>query len=355
MSEILPQDLYDRLYRSNPSLVKTRDFEEIDVRTNTLIFAFLVLVNGYQFFIAPLLISITPWFTLTLLPTLLFSSTTGVMVHEAIHGLLHPNPHRNRRMGQVMAVFMGIAYDVQRFDHLRHHRISRTENDCDEIYIAPRPSAHRVLNYYYRKLFGAYWHDFVLTAIVCFLPPRFIFPTMSFIYGSTVEPTDHSALSITLRNKKLSAMRTEGACILLLLACSAYLYGANLWVLVVLYLLRAFILTVLDSFAHYQTPINDSLFARNVKVPIFFERVCLMNFNYHGTHHIFPTVPWHKIPQCMQHFEPNFCLITHGGLLRSLKAKYTPPRPFSVWPRGWLAGGREEKERCSNPISARLP
>ncbi|AMB88142.1 hypothetical protein AWM79_23845 [Pseudomonas agarici] len=349
MSEVPPQDLYDRLYRGNPSLVKTRDFEDVDVRTNNLIFAFLVLVNLYQFFIAPLLLSITPWFMLTLLPTLLFSSTTGVMVHEAIHGLLHSDARRNRRMGQVMAVFMGIAYDLQRFDHLRHHRISRTENDCDEIYIAPHPSRRRVLNYYYRKLFGAYWHDFVLSAVVCFLPIRFIFPIMSFIYGSTIEQADHSALSITLRNKKLSALRTEGACILLLLGCSAYLYDGNLWVLVVLYLLRALILTVLDSFAHYQTPINDSLFARNVKVPIFFERVCLMNFNYHGAHHIFPTVPWRKIPQYMHLFEPDFCLITHGSLLRSLKAKYKPPRAFSVWPNGWLAGGRKEKEGCSNP------
>jgi fatty acid desaturase len=353
MGEILPQDLYDRLYRGNPSLVKTRDFAEISVRTNYLIFALLVMVNGYQFFIAPILISINPWFMLTLLPTLLFASTTGVMVHEAIHGLLHPNARRNRRMGQVMAVFMGIAYDLQRFDHLRHHRISRTEHDCDEIYIAPQPSVRRVINYYYRKLFGAYWHDFVLTAVVCFLPARFIFPIMSFIYGSAVEPADHSALSITLRNKKLSALRIEGTCTLLLLACSAYLYGANIGVLVFLYLLRALILTVLDSFAHYQTPINDSLFARNVKVPLFFERVCLMNFNYHGAHHIFPTVPWNKIPQHMQHFEPDFCLITHGSLLRSLIAKYKPPRVFSVWPRGWLAGGSKEHQGCSNPTSSR--
>lgn len=338
------QHLHDSLYLGNPTLVKTRDFHDIDVTTNRLIFVFLVLVSGYQFLVAPLLISISPWFILTLLPTLLFSSTTGVMVHEAIHGLLYPDPLKNRRMGQVMAVFMGIAYDLQRFDHLRHHRISRTEQDCDEVYIAPRRSTRKVLNYYYRKLFGAYWHDFVLTALVGFLPTRFIYPVMSFIYGSTIVPSDHSALSIILRNQKLSALRAEGACILLLLTCSAFLYGANLWVLVILYLLKAFILTVLDSFAHYQTPINDSLFARNVKVPLFFERVCLMNFNYHGVHHIFPTVPWNKIPRYMQHFEPDFSLITHGGLFRSLKAKYKPPRAFSVWPRGWLAGGRKEEK-----------
>ncbi len=338
------QHLHDSLYLGNPTLVKTRDFCDIDVTTNRLIFLFLVLVSGYQFLVAPLLISISPWFILTLLPTLLFSSTTGVMVHEAIHGLLYPDPLKNRRMGQVMAVCMGIAYDLQRFDHLRHHRISRTEHDCDEVYIAPRRSTRKVINYYYRKLFGAYWHDFVLTALVGFLPTRFIYPVMSFINGSMIVPSDHSALSIILRNQKLSALRAEGACILLLLTCSAFLYGGNLWVLVILYLLKAFILTVLDSFAHYQTPINDPLFARNVKVPLFFERVCLMNFNYHGAHHIFPTVPWNKIPRYMQHFEPDFCLITHGGLFRSLKAKYKPPRVFSMWPRRWLAGGRREEK-----------
>lgn len=102
------------------------------------------------------------------------------------------------------------------------------------------------------------------------------------------------ALSITLRANKLGSLRIEGACTLLLLTCSALLYGTHWWVLAILYLLRALILTVLDSFAHYQTPLNDPLFGRNVKVPIFFERVCLLNFNYHGAHHIFPTVPWDK-------------------------------------------------------------
>ena len=355
MSETLQQSLYGRLFLGNPTLVKTRDFEDIDATTNTLIFAGLVLVNGYQFVVAPLLIPTSPWFILTLLPTLLFSSTTGVMVHEAIHGLLHPDPLKNRRMGQVMAVFMGIAYDLQRFDHLRHHRVSRTEHDCDEIYIAPRRSRRKVLTYYYRKLLGAYWHDFLLTTVVCFLPTRFIYPLMSCIYGTKAAPSDNSALSISLRNKKLSALRTEGLCNLLLLTGSAFLYGAHWWVLVVLYVLRALILTVLDSFAHYGTPINDSLFARNVKVPVLLARVCLMNFNYHGVHHIFPTVPWNKIPQHMRHFEPDFCLITHGGLLLALKAKYMPPRAFSLWPRGWLAGGCNEERSVAGPGPARAP
>lgn len=335
------QDLYDQLYINFPPLVKRQDFEDINVATNRLIFLLLVLVNCYQFFIAPMLITFSPWFILTLLPALLFSSTTGVMVHEAIHGLLDPDPVKNRQMGRVMAVFMGIAYDLQRFDHLLHHRISRTQLDCDEVYVAEHHSKRKVLGYYYRKLFGAYWHDFILTVFVGFLPTRYIYPVMSRVCGSSFDPSDNSALSIMIRNRKLRALRAEGGYIFILLACSTYFYWSDLWVLIVLYLTKAFILTILDSFAHYQTPLNDSLFARNVKMPFYFEKICLLNFNYHGAHHIFPTVPWNKIPRYMEYFYPDFCLITHGGLGRALKAKYKPPRVFTSWPSKWLAGGAQ--------------
>lgn len=335
--------LYASLYTNRPPLVKKRDFGDINVAGNRLIFLFLLLVFAYQLFIAPLLLNISTWFLLSLLPTLLFTSTTGVMVHEAIHGLLHPSPRQNRLMGQVMAVCIGQAYDLQRFDHLLHHRLSRTQNDCDEIYIAKRRSTRKVIKYYYRKLLAAYWHDFILTVCIGFLPSRYIYRIMNGLNGSSMAPDDNSALSITLRNGRLKALRIEGACSLVLLACSAGLYWQHLWVLLTLYLARAFILTVLDSFAHYQTPINDSLFARNVTVPRFFEKVCLLNFNYHGVHHIFPTVPWNKLPGYREYFQPDFYLITHGGLGQSLKEKYKPPRVFSHWPDKWLPGGARQK------------
>lgn len=34
------QELYERLYKVSPTLVKTRDFEDTDVATNRLIFSF---------------------------------------------------------------------------------------------------------------------------------------------------------------------------------------------------------------------------------------------------------------------------------------------------------------------------
>ncbi|MEB0288891.1 hypothetical protein QN355_20375, partial [Cryobacterium sp. 10S3] len=74
-----------------------------------------------------------------------------------------------------------------------------------------------------------------------------------------------------IRTNKLTALRWEGMASILLLAAGTLLYWPFLWILVCLLILRALILTVLDSFAHYGTPLNDSSFAKNVRMPYFFE------------------------------------------------------------------------------------
>ncbi|MEB0140490.1 MULTISPECIES: fatty acid desaturase [unclassified Undibacterium] len=325
-------DLYPMLYRQSPPLIKTKQLDEIPAAMNGVIFVVIAAINLYQFLGAPLLIARNPWYALTLIPTLLISSTTGVLVHEAIHGMLHRHPAANRLMGQVMAVFVGISYDLQRIDHLKHHKWSRTVNDCDEVYLAPAKSRRKIARYYYSKLVGAFYHDFFLTCVIAWLPRALMLRVMSVLYATRVDGTDGSPLSTLIRTNKLTALRWEGMASILLLAAGTLLYWPFLWILVCLLILRALILTVLDSFAHYGTPLNDSSFAKNVRMPYFFERYCMLNFNYHGVHHVFPTTPWIHLPAHMQHFAPNFYFIQHGGLRAALKAKYTPPRCISAFP-----------------------
>lgn len=91
-----------------------------------------------------------------------------------------------------------------------------------------------------------------------------------------------------------------------------------------------------------------------MKVPIFFERVHLMSFNYQGANYIIPSAPLNKTPQNMQNFEADLYFITHGSLFRPLKAKHKPSRALSVQPHEWLPGGSKEEERCPSPFSHRL-
>jgi fatty acid desaturase len=267
-----------------------------------------------------------------LLPTLLIAPTTGVLVHEAIHGMLHPNVMINRRMGQLMAVFVGISYDMQRIDHLKHHKWSRTEADCDEVYVSSKTDTRKVARYYYAKLLGAFWPDFFLTNFICFLPRRAIMGVMSALYMRPVTTDGGTPLAVLVRTNKLPALRAEGAVSLLLLAGSLFLYREHLWLFAALIFARALILTVLDSFAHYGTLINDTGFAKNVRMPVWLERGCMLNFNYHGVHHIFPTTPWVHLPKHMYYFAPHFYFIQHGGLFSALKKKYSPPRAIAQFP-----------------------
>lgn len=326
----LGSELYQMLYRQLPPLIKTKQLDEIPAAMNGLIFAVVVAINLYQFLGAPVLIAMNPWFILTLIPTLLISSTTGVLVHEAIHGMLHRNPAINRLMGQVMAVFVGISYDLQRIDHLKHHRRSSTVNDCDEVYVAPTKSRRNIARYFYSKLVGSFYHDFLLTLVIGWLPRNLMLQVMSIIYARKVDGTP---LSTLIRTNKLAALRWEGLASILLLSAGTLLYWPFIWILASLFILRALILTVLDSFAHYGTPLNDIPFAKNASLPYFIEKYCMLNFNYHGVHHVFPTTPWIYLPNKMQHFAPNFYFIQHGSMLAALKAKYTPPRCIPAFPQ----------------------
>jgi fatty acid desaturase len=330
--EIQHQDFTKTLYRASPPLIKTAHLDEIPVALNAAIFAAATLVNLFQLLLAPLLIERPLWLAVALLPTLLIAPTAGVLVHEAIHGMLHPNVTINRRMGQLMAVFVGISYDMQRIDHLKHHKWSRTAADCDEVYVAPKTDPRKVVRYYYAKLLGAFWPDFFLTNLVCFLPRKAILVVMGVLYMRPLAADGGAPLAVLVRTNKLPALRAEGALSLLLLAGGAFPYREHLWLFAALIFARALILTVLDSFAHYDTPLNDTAFAKNVRMPVWLERGCMLNFNYHGVHHIFPTTPWVYLPRRMHYFAPQFYFIQHGGLLSALRKKYSPPRAIAQFP-----------------------
>jgi fatty acid desaturase len=46
------------------------------------------------------------------------------LVHEAVHGHLHPHPGVNDRLGRVLAVLFLAPFDTLRFGHLSHHALN---------------------------------------------------------------------------------------------------------------------------------------------------------------------------------------------------------------------------------------
>jgi len=331
----MQSNLMEILYQNKPkNLVRLNHHStKIPNALNLVLFTGIFLINIYQFFIVPIVINYNMYYAFTLIPCLFFIPTTGVIVHEAIHNLMHTNLKINRFMGRVMAVFVGISFDLQRIDHLKHHVYNRTEKNCDEVYNPQLMSLPKAtFHYFYNNIIGVYWHDFFLTLIICHFPQRTIFTIMSYVYGKKISSSTDSVLNSVINTNKLPALRLEGMALLLLLVLSSYLYGKYLAILIGLYILRALILAGLDSFAHYDTPLNDVLFAKNIKLPKLIEKFIFMNFNNHGVHHIFPTVSWWFLPNYKQFFAPNFYFITHGSIWNAIRKKYSKPFPLVSFP-----------------------
>jgi fatty acid desaturase len=330
MKDSLTETLYRR--KSSP-LVKLDNTVKIKTKPNVAIFAFVLLISLYQLLIAPLLIKINFYFALTLIPCFCFAHSTWIVVHEAIHNMLHPNPRINRCLGRIMAVVMGISYDLQRIDHLRHHIYSRTIKNCDEIY-NPHTTSHlrARINYFFNHSVGIYWYDFFLTLILCHLPKSLLYRAMSMMQRKTINKDTDCVLNSLIKNNKLRFVKQDGIALLVLLMLSIFLYKSYLGLFFCTYIIRAQILAVLDSFAHYDTPLNDIIFAKNCYLPAWMAKYIFMNFNYHGVHHLFPTVPWYLLPAYKNYFAPKFYLIDHGNLCDALKTKYQLPHALEYFP-----------------------
>src|SRR5690242_5497865 len=66
---------------------------------------------------------------LRLLCAVVFSysaNTLFSLLHEATHGILHPNPIINEWGGRIAAIFFPTSLTIQRAYHLTHHRNNRT-------------------------------------------------------------------------------------------------------------------------------------------------------------------------------------------------------------------------------------
>ena len=67
---------------------------------------------------------------LIVLSAVVFSFVNNTMfslLHEATHGILHPNRTANDWLGRTAAAFFPTSYSMQRAFHLTHHKHNRSE------------------------------------------------------------------------------------------------------------------------------------------------------------------------------------------------------------------------------------
>jgi fatty acid desaturase len=263
-------------------------------RSNAALAVFHITVNVFQFFLLPLcLLPVNTAWGWTLLPLAFMNNPFWSLIHEAIHDLFHASPHCNMLFGRAAAVQFGAPFRILRSSHLLHHRLNRIPMEATELYDAARCSrARAAAGYFFQILGGLYLLEFLTS--VLFLLPRAWIEGVNRRYISS-----HSVSSILMQNwttgEAIREIRVDGALVLVWFGLSLWCYGASWPLLLILVAARGFLISFLDNVYHYRTPVNDVLYASNLRLPAPLAGL-LLNFNLHGIHHRNPAVPWSRLP-----------------------------------------------------------
>lgn len=271
----------------------------IPLRLNLVLGSALLGLNLFVLIALPLLHAPLAWTAAALAVVALLSPTLWALVHEAIHGLLHPQRRWNHLGGRVLAVAFGSPLRAMRFAHLRHHRYNRTRWGSDEIYdpvTQPRWLAY--LTHYVRITFGLYAAE-ITVLFACWLPRSVLLPPLREACPDLPDGSAGMAKMLErdlLSEEGLREMRIDSLGVLALYGTSFVLYGSAAWLVAAFLALRAFLASQLDHAPHHGTPVEQRDHALNLTAPRWLHRL-LLNFPLHRTHHQNPHLPWTSLPQ----------------------------------------------------------
>ena len=267
----------------------------IPLTLNLCLASFHTAINLYQFLILPLwLLPGNPAWGWTLLPLAFLNNPYWSLIHEAIHDLFHPSRKANAFVGRSMAIFFGAPFRILRLSHLLHHKLNRLPVEGTEYYDKTKSSkAGAAPGYYFQILLGLYLAEVLSTLF--FLLPR---SWLKRFKERFLAPQSVSGLLMQnwLGVEALREIRFDGVLTLALFSVSFYCYGEHWPLLLAVLAARGFLISFLDNVYHYETPVGDVFYARNLRLNGALERL-LLHFNLHGIHHLNPAIPWSDLPR----------------------------------------------------------
>jgi len=236
------------------------------------------------------------WATLAAAVVFAFASNTIFsLLHEAVHGIFHPNATVNRWVGRLAACFFPTSFTVQRAFHLTHHRYNRTPHEQFDLI---RPGDNRLLKIaqWYCILTGLYG---LSPSIFCLVyaasPALFRMRWWARQDGGIGHQTSAAIYFGAIQEAPLQTIRLE---VLAAIALQLSLfYGLDLawpaWLLC--HSCFAVSWSALQYADHAFSPLDPKEGAWNLRVtpPV---RWLFLNYHYHLTHHQAPHLPWIHLP-----------------------------------------------------------
>jgi len=213
------------------------------------------------------------------------------LIHEAIHGRLHPSAATNRLLGRALSIAFLAPFDSLRFGHLLHHAENPSGGDRPDLFDRRRASPWKAaLVYYPRLLIGLYLAE-VASGPLAWLPRRWLAPLLARL------PGDGAGRGIRqlLEPARLRRIRVDALLIIGLIGLCGWLWQGALLPLGLFLLWRGVLVSLLDNAAHYGCRIGDPAEGCDMRAPRLVAAWAL-NSHLHGTHHRHPNAPWTALP-----------------------------------------------------------
>ena len=206
------------------------------------------------------------------------------IIHEAEHGILHPNRRVNDGIGVLMALLFPAPFHLIRQGHLGHHRRNRSDDEAFDLYFdGDRPWLKWLI--LYGILTGFYWMLVVLSNVIVILFPGIL----NRRYFEFDRPS--VAFMDSLNPRYLRWIRLEGLAACLLHAMIVWGLAIPVSVYACVYFGFGFSWSAMQYVHHFGTERHVLHGARDVWLwrPI---DLIWLNHNWHHIHHCRPTVPW---------------------------------------------------------------
>lgn len=219
----------------------------------------------------------------------LVMNSAYAMLHEAEHGLLHPNRKLNDATGAVLALFFPAPFHLLRQGHIGHHLRNRSDDEAFDFYFDGESRLWKTLQLY-GILTGFFYLAVVLGNFIALVHPRWLKAR----WADFDRPT--RALLDSLNPRYFKLIRIEALAVIIL-----HVGWMALWQVPVgryLLLLGSFgvLWSALQYVHHFGTERDVLKGARNLRTWPWLDALWL-NHNWHRNHHARPTVPWINLPK----------------------------------------------------------
>lgn len=230
-------------------------------------------------------------------------NTLFSLMHEAVHGSLHPDRRLNEIGGRVASAFFPTAFALQRVFHEAHHRNNRSDVERFDYYA---PHENRLLKgmQWYCILTGLYWLAPPVFSLIYLLIGRVVdwnrmfSPGNRFARQTSAQPFLDSLARVDPRQAQIDAITSLAVQVALIYLLDLSLAG---WCLC--YAFFAISWSSLQYADHAFSPLDREEGAWNLR----FNRVAqsmFLNYNLHLNHHRSPRTPWVHLPKLTRPGDP---------------------------------------------------